>query len=143
MMKTFSIKQSEIEKNWILADAEGKILGRFAAEIAQLLKGKHKPTYTPHMDMGDCVVIINAEKIVLTGSKEKDKTYFSHSGYPGATSFVDVEQVRRTHPERILKSAIKGMLPKNRLGRKMMTHLRIYAGSYHPHAAQNPRVLDN
>ena len=113
-MKTFSIKQSEIEKNWILADAEGKILGRFAAKIAQLLKGKHKPTYTPHMDMGDCVVIINAEKIKLTGSKEKDKTYFSHSGYPGSTSFVDVEQVRRTHPERILESAIKGMLPKNR-----------------------------
>ena len=120
-MKTFSIKQSEIEKNWILANAEGKILGRFAAEIAQLLKGKHKPTYTPHMDMGDCVVIINAEKIVLTGSKEKNKTYFSHSGYPGATSFVDVEQVRRTYPERILESAIKGMLPKNKLGRKMMT----------------------
>ena len=141
-MKTFSIKQSEIEKNWILADAEGKILGRFAAEIAQLLKGKHKPTYTPHMDMGDCVVIINAEKIVLTGSKEKNKTYFRHSGYPGATSFVDVEQVRRTYPERILESAIKGMLPKNKLGRKMMTHLRIYAGSDHPHAAQNPSVLD-
>ena len=142
MMKTFSIKQSEIEKNWILADAEGKILGRFASKIAQLLKGKHKPTYTPHMDMGDCIVIINAEKIKLTGSKEKDKTCFSHSGYPGATSFVDVQQVRRTHPKRILESAIKGMLPKNRLGRKMMTHLRIYAGSDHPHAAQNPTVLD-
>ena len=143
MMKTFSIKQSEVEKNWILADAEGKILGRFASKIAQLLKGKHKPTYTPHMDMGDCVVIINAEKIKLSGSKEKDKTYFSHSGYPGSTSFVDVEHVRRSHPERILESAIKGMLPKNRLGRKMMTHLRIYAGSEHPHAAQNPTVLDN
>ena len=141
-MKTFSIKQSEIEKNWILADAEGKILGRFAAKIAQLLKGKHKPTYTPHMDMGDCVVIINAEKIKLTGSKEKNKTYFSHSGYPGSTSFADIEQVRRTYPERILESAIKGMLPKNRLGRKMMTHLRIYAGSDHPHAAQNPTLLD-
>ena len=141
-MKTFSIKQSEIKKNWILADAEGKILGRFAAKIAQLLKGKHKPTYTPHMDMGDCVVIINAEKIKLTGSKEKNKTYFSHSGYPGSTSFADIEQVRRTYPERILESAIKGMLPKNRLGRKMMTHLRIYAGSEHPHAAQNPTVLD-
>jgi large subunit ribosomal protein L13 len=94
------------------------------------------------MDMGDCVVIINAEKIKLTGSKEKNKTYFSHSGYPGETSFVDVEEVRRTHPERILESAIKGMLPKNRLGRKMMTHLRIYAGSDHPHAAQNPTGLD-
>ena len=141
-MKTFSIKQSEIEKNWILTDAEGKILGRFASKIAQLLKGKHKPTYTPHMDMGDCIVIINAEKIKLTGSKEKDKTYFSHSGYPGATSFVDVQQVRSTHPKRILESAIKGMLPKNRLGRKMMTHLRIYAGSDHPHAAQNPTILD-
>ena len=141
-MKTFSIKQSEIEKNWILADAEGKILGRFAAKIAQLLKGKHKPTYTPHMDMGDCVVIINAEKIKLTGSKEKNKTYFSHSGYPGSTSFADIAQVRRTHPERILESAIKGMLPKNRLGRKMITHLRIYAGSDHPHVAQNPTLLD-
>ena len=141
-MKTFSIKQSEIEKNWILADAEGKILGRFATKIAQLLKGKHKPTYTPHMDMGDCVVIINAEKIKLTGSKEKNKTYFSHSGYSGATSFVDVEEERRTHPERILESAIKGMLPKNSLGRKIMTHLRIYAGSEHPHAAQYPTLLD-
>jgi large subunit ribosomal protein L13 len=94
------------------------------------------------MDMGDCVVTINAEKIKLTGSKEKNKIYFSHSGYPGSTSFADIEQVRRTHPERILESAIKGMLPKNRLGRKMITHLRIYAGSDHPHAAQNPTLLE-
>ena len=142
MKITKSIKQSEVNHNWWVADPDGQVLGRFASRIAQILRGKHKPDFTPHMDMGDCVVIINAEKIVLTGSKEKDKTYFSHSGYPGATSFVDVEQVRRTHPERILESAIKGMLPKNKLGRKMMTHLRIYAGSDHPHAAQNPSVLD-
>ena len=101
-MNTFSIKQSEIKKDWLIVDANEKTLGRFASKIAQLLKGKHKPTYTPHMDMGDCVVVINAEKIILSGSKEKDKTYFSHSGYPGATSFIGVSHVRKHHPERIL-----------------------------------------
>ena len=141
-MNTFSIKQSEIKKDWLIVDANGKTLGRFASKIAQLLKGKHKPAYTPHMDMGDCVVVINAEKIILSGSKEKDKTYFSHSGYPGATSFIGVSHVRKHHPERILESAIKGMLPKNKLGRKMMTHLRIYSGSTHPHFAQNPKEID-
>ena len=138
-MNTFSIKQSEIKKDWLIVNANGKTLGRFASKIAQFLKGKHKPTYTPHMDMGDCVIVINAEKIILSGSKEKDKTYFSHSGYPGATSFIGVSHVRKHHPERILESAIKGMLPKNKLGRKMMTHLRLYSVSTHPHFAQNPK----
>ena len=141
-MNTYSIKQSEIKKNWLIVDAEGKTLGRFASKIAQLLKGKHKSAYTPHMDMGDCVVVVNAEKIILSGSKEKDKTYFSHSGYPGATSFIGVSHVRKHHPERILESAVKGMLPKNKLGRKMMTHLRIYSGPTHPHFAQNPKEID-
>ena len=125
-MNTFSIKQSEIKKDWLIVDANGKTLGRFASKIAQLLKGKHKPTYTPHMDMGDCVIVINAEKIILSGSKEKDKTYFSHSGYPGATSFIDVSHVRKYHPERIIESAIKGMLPKNKLGRAILKNCYVY-----------------
>ena len=140
-MKTTSIKKSEISKEWWIADAEDQVLGRFASKIAQVLRGKHKVNFSPHMDMGDFVIIINAEKIILSGSKEKDKTYFSHSGYPGATSFIGVSHVRKYYPERILESAVKGMLPKNKLGRKIMTHLRIYSGPTHPHFAQNPKEI--
>ena len=140
--KTISANKSTVNKLWVLVDAEGQTLGRLASKVAILLRGKHKPNFTPHMDMGDCVIVINAEKIVLSGSKEKDKTYFSHSGYPGATSFVDVSHVRKYHPERILESAIKGMLPKYKLGRKMMTHIRIYTGSSHPHFAQDPKEIN-
>ena len=141
-MKTISIKQTEIKKNWWIADAEGKILGRFASEIAQVLRGKHKVDFTPHMDMGDCVVIINAEKIEVTGNKEKDKTYFSHTGYPGGGKNTSLEDIRRSKPERIIESAVKGMLPHNKLGRSIFSHLKVYVGSEHPHIAQNPQKLE-
>jgi large subunit ribosomal protein L13 len=141
-MKTRSIKLSEINHQWWIADADGQVLGRFASRIAQILRGKHKPSFTPHMDMGDCVVVINAEKIRVTGKKETDKEYFKHSGYPGSKSFKNVKLIRKTNPERIVQNAVKGMLPHNRLGRKINTHLKVYAGSEHPHQAQNPKKLE-
>lgn len=141
-MKTRVLTAAEIEKTWYLADAQGKTLGRFASEIAKILRGKHKPTFTPFLDMGDCVVVINAEKIRVSGNKEKQKTYFRHSGYPGGTTVVDLHHLRRTKPEQVIISAVKGMLPKNRLGRQMLRHLKVYAGPEHPHAAQSPQRLD-
>ncbi len=141
-MKTISIKKSEVTKNWWVADAEGKILGRFASKISQILRGKHKPYFTPHMDMGDFVVIINAEKINVTGKKETNKTYFSHTGYPGGGKEKSLASVRKSNPERILMNAVKGMLPHNKLGRSMLTHLKIYSGPNHPHLAQNPKNLE-
>ncbi len=141
-MKTTSIKKSEISKGWWLADAEGQVLGRFASKIAQILRGKHKVNFSPHMDMGDFVIIINAEKIKVTGNKETDKTYFKHSGYPGGGSEISLAELRRSKPDRILESAIKGMLPHNRLGRNILTHLKIYSGGEHPHTAQQPQLLE-
>jgi large subunit ribosomal protein L13 len=141
-MKTISIKQSEIQKNWWVADAEGKVLGRFASEVAQILRGKHKVDFTPHMDMGDCVVVINAEKIEVTGNKEKSKTYFRHTGYPGGGKETALADLRRSKPERIIENAIKGMLPHNKLGRAIFSHLKVYTGSDHPHLAQNPQILE-
>ncbi len=141
-MITKTIKASEIQKDWYVADADGKILGRFASEIAQILRGKHKPNFSPNMDMGDFVVVINAEKVKVTGKKETDKIYFRHSGYPGGTTFIDLGHMRRTYPERIIENAVKGMLPKNKLGRAIMRHLKIYAGTEHPHTAQQPKELD-
>jgi len=141
-MITKTIKASEIQKDWYIADADGKILGRFASEIAQVLRGKHKPNFSPNMDMGDFVVVVNAEKVKVTGKKETDKIYFRHSGYPGGTTFTDLSHLRRTYPERIIENAVKGMLPKNKLGRAIMKHLKIYAGTEHPHSAQQPKVLD-
>ena len=140
-MKTISIKQSEIEKNWWIADAEGQILGRFASNIAQILRGKHKVNFTPHMDMGGFVVIINAGKVKVTGNKETDKTYFRHSGYPGGITDVNLMKVRQRHPEQIITNAVKGMLPHNRLGRTLLTHLKIYATEVHPHTAQQPQAI--
>ena len=141
-MKTISIKKSEINKNWWVADAEGQVLGRFASKIAQILRGKHKPYFTPHMDMGDFVVIVNAEKITVTGNKETEKTYFSHTGYPGGVKNKSLALVRKTNPERILMNAVKGMLPHNKLGRSILRHLKVYNGPEHPHAAQNPKKLE-
>ncbi len=141
-MITKTIKASEIQKDWYVADADGKVLGRFASEIAQILRGKHKPNFSPNMDMGDFVVVVNAEKVKVTGKKETDKIYFRHSGYPGGTTFTDLSHLRRTYPERIIENAVKGMLPKNKLGRAIMKHLKIYAGTEHPHSAQQPKVLD-
>ena len=141
-MKTISLKKSEISKKWWVVDAEGQILGRFASKIAQTLRGKHKPNFTPHMDMGDFVIVVNAEKIRLTGNKEKEKTYFRHTGYPGGVKETSVSSLRRKNPEKILMNAVKGMLPHNRLGRSILSNLKIYSGGKHPHMAQVPKNLE-
>ena len=140
-MKTKSLKSNEITKDWYVANAEGKTLGRFASEVAKVLRGKHKPTFTPHMDMGDFVVVVNAEKINVSGNKESDKTYFKHTGYIGSTTFTKLDHMRRSHPERIVEKAVWGMLPKNRLGRAIFKHLKVYIGPSHPHEAQKPKEL--
>ncbi|OGW13687.1 MAG: 50S ribosomal protein L13 [Nitrospinae bacterium RIFCSPLOWO2_12_FULL_45_22] len=140
-MKTFSAKTEEVERKWILVDAEGKILGRLASEVAKILRGKHRPIYTPHVDTGDHVIIINASKVLLTGKKLKDKVYYRYSGYPGGLKSVTAEKLMQTHPERLLQFAIKGMLPKNKLGRDMLKKIRIYAGSNHQQHAQKPEIL--
>ena len=140
-METTSIRVNEITRNWYIIDADGQILGRLASEVAQIIRGKKKPFFTPHMDMGDFVVVINAEKIKVTGNKEKDKTYFRHSGYPGGVTQINLRKVRQDFPERIITSAVKGMLPHNRLGRKLLKHLKVYAGDLHPHAAQEPQTI--
>ena len=140
-METTSIRVNEITRNWYIIDADGQILGRLASEVAQIIRGKKKPFFTPHMDMGDFVVIINAEKVKVTGNKEKDKTYFRHSGYPGGVTQINLRKVRQSFPERIITNAVKGMLPHNRLGRKLLTHLKVYSGELHPHAAQQPQTI--
>ena len=140
-MKTYSLKKSEIVKKWWLADADGKTLGRFASEIAKVLRGKHKVDFSPHLDMGDFVVVINAEKISLTGNKENSKKYFSHSGYPGSVKEISVREMRNKKPENIVFNAVKGMIPHNRLGRAILSHLKVYSGSEHPHQAQKPMDL--
>tara|TARA_B100000941_G_scaffold137333_1_gene97350 strand:+ start:11258 stop:11686 length:429 start_codon:yes stop_codon:yes gene_type:complete len=141
-MKTKSLKASEISKEWYIANAEGKTLGRFASEVAKVLRGKHKPSFTPHMDMGDFVVVVNAEKIGVTGNKESNKTYFKHSGYIGSTTFTNLDHMRRTKPEKIVEKAVWGMLPKNKLGRAIIKHLKVYTGPEHPHEAQQPKELN-
>ena len=140
-MKTTSIRVNEITRNWYIIDADGQILGRLASEVAQIIRGKKKPFFTPHMDMGDFVVVINAEKVKVTGNKERDKTYFRHSGYPGGVTQINLRKVRQSFPERIITNAVKGMLPHNRLGRKLLTHLKVYSGEVHPHAAQQPQTI--
>ena len=140
-METTSIRVNEITRNWYIIDADGQILGRLASEVAQIIRGKKKPFFTPHMDMGDFVVVINAEKVKVTGNKEKDKTYFRHSGYPGGVTQINLRKVRQSFPERIITNAVKGMLPHNRLGRKLLTHLKVYTGDVHPHAAQQPQTI--
>jgi len=141
-MKTKTLKISEIEKNWWVADAETQVLGRLASKVAQVLRGKHKVNFVPHMDNGDCVVVVNAEKIMVTGNKEEDKSYFRHTGYVGGVKTTSLAHLRRTYPERIIEKAVKGMLPHNKLGRKMLGHLKVYAGPNHPHAAQDPKTLE-
>jgi len=140
-MITKSLKLNEIEKNWYLADANGKTLGRFASEIAKILRGKHKPSFTPNLDMGDFVIVVNAEKILVTGNKEVKKTYFKHTGYIGSASSTKLDHLRKTYPERIIEKAIWGMLPKNRLGRSIFKHLKVYSGPDHPHISQKPKEL--
>ncbi|WIW70062.1 MULTISPECIES: 50S ribosomal protein L13 [Anaerosinus] len=142
MKTTFMANVSNIERKWYVVDAEGQTVGRLAAEVAKVLRGKHKPTFTPHVDTGDHVIVINADKVVFTGKKLIQKTYFRHSGYPGGTTFTTAGKMLATRPERVVEMAVKGMLPKNRLGAKMYTKLNVYAGSEHPHAAQQPEVLN-
>lgn len=142
-MKTFSATPADIEKKWIIIDAEGVVLGRLASIVATRLRGKHKPSFTPHMDCGDNVIIINADKIQLTGKKRTDKTYYWHTGHPGGIKNRTAEQILEgAYPERVVTAAVKRMLPGNRLSRKIMTNLRVYAGAEHPHEAQDPEVLD-
>ena len=140
-METRSIRANEIGREWFIVDAEGQTLGRLASEIAQIIRGKKKPFFTPHMDMGDFVVVVNAEKVKVTGNKEKDKTYFRHSGYPGGVTQISLRKVRQDYPERIITNAVKGMLPHNRLGRQLLTHLKVYSGTDHPHSAQLPKTI--
>ena len=141
MTITKSLKAKEINKVWYVADAEGKTLGRFASEIAKVLRGKHKPTFTPNLDMGDFVVVVNAEKVNLSGKKNTDKIYFKHTGYIGSKTFTKLDQIRKIHPERIVEKAVWGMLPKNRLGRSIIKNLKVYSGPQHPHMAQQPKEL--
>jgi len=141
-MKTFSAKPESVKRDWFLVDATDKTLGRLSSEIARRLRGKHKPEYTPHVDTGDYIVVVNAEKVKVTGNKEQDKLYHHHTGYVGHLKSVNLSKLRETHPERILKTAVKGMLPKNALGRAMFKKLKVYAGENHAHTAQQPQVLD-
>jgi len=141
-MKTHSTKPSEIVRQWYVVDAEGQTLGRLASELAKVLKGKHKPIYSPHLDTGDYVVVINAEKVHVTGRKMDQKVYYSHSGYPGGLKSVTLREQLKRHPTRVLRSAVKGMLPHNPLGRTMLRKLKIYAGDTHPHQAQQPKALE-
>jgi large subunit ribosomal protein L13 len=142
-MKTFSATPADIDKKWILIDAEGIVLGRLATIVASILCGKKKPTFTPHMDMGDNVIVINAEKVQMTGNKRADKRYYWHTGHPGGIKFRTAAQVLDgAHPERVVVKAVERMITRNRLGRVQMTNLRVYAGGEHPHEAQQPAVLD-
>jgi len=141
-LKTYVPKPQDVEHNWHVVDANGKVLGRLASEVATILKGKHKPVYTPHMDVGDHVVIINAEKIRVTGKKAETKRYYRHTGYPGGLRSDSFTELLEKAPERILEKAIWGMMPHNKLGRKMFKKLKVYAGGKHPHEAQKPAVLE-
>ncbi|MDZ4678095.1 MAG: 50S ribosomal protein L13 [Oligoflexia bacterium] len=140
-MKTYNAKPGEIEQQWHIIDASGKILGRLSTEIANILRGKHRPTFTPHVDTGDFVVVINAEKIEMTGNKWKTKNYYRHSEWFGGLKTMSAEQMRDHQPEFIIREAVKGMLPKNKLARNMITKLKVYAGPEHPHKAQKPEAL--
>ncbi len=140
--KTYSAKPGDIDKKWILVDAEDQPLGRLGSRVAAILRGKTKPEFTPHMDTGDNVVVINAEKVALSGRKKTDKTYFNHSGYTGSGSFTTAGELLEKEPTSLITKAVKGMLPKNRLGRQLLTNLRVYAGPVHPHTAQQPEKLD-
>ena len=141
-MKTYSAKPNEVPKNWLLIDAEGQTLGRMATAIATRLRGKHKAEYTPHVDTGDYIIVVNAEKVKVTGNKFKDKLYQHHTGYIGNLKTISFDKLQAKAPERIIESAVKGMLPKNPLGRQMYRKLKVYAGPKHDHAAQQPQTLE-
>ncbi|MEE8264610.1 MAG: 50S ribosomal protein L13 [Gammaproteobacteria bacterium] len=141
-MKTFSAKPAEVKRDWYVVDATGKILGRLATEVARRLRGKHKPEFTPHVDTGDYIVVINAGKVRVTGNKATDKMYYTHSGYPGGLKAINFERLMAKAPERVIERAVKGMLPKGPLGREMYRKLKVYAGPDHKHAAQQPKALE-
>lgn len=141
-MKTYSAKNGEVPSDWFQVDATDKPLGRLASEIARRLRGKHKPQFTPHVITGDCIIVINAEKVAVTGNKRTGKLYHRHSGYPGGLKTMTFEQMIEKHPERVIELAVKNMLPKNPLGRKIFRNLKVYAGSEHEHQAQNPQPLE-
>ena len=141
-MKTFSAKPASVQRDWYLVDASGKTLGRLASEIATRLRGKHKPEYTPHVDTGDYIVVVNAEKVHVTGNKAQDKMYYRHSGFPGGIKQANFSTLIANKPEKVLELAVKGMLPRNPLGRAMLGKLKVYAGGEHPHTAQQPQPLE-
>jgi large subunit ribosomal protein L13 len=141
-MKTYVATPADRQRDWLLVDAAGQTLGRLATQVADALRGKRKPEYTPHIDTGDFVVVINAEKISVTGNKRQAKRYYRHSGYPGGLRFRTLEQMLERRPEEVIRHAVKGMLPRNRLGRKQLTKLKVYAGPDHPHAAQKPQPME-
>lgn len=140
-MKTTIPRAEQFDQKWYLLDADGVVLGRLASQVAGILRGKHKPLFTPHLDTGDYVVVVNAEKVKLTGRKSAQKEYFTHSGYPGGEKFTTFKKMIERHPEKVIEHAVKGMLPRNRLGREMLKKLKIYRGGSHPHRAQNPESL--
>jgi len=140
--KTYVTKQQDVQRNWYVVDATDQILGRLASQVAQFLRGKHKPIYSPSVDVGDYVIVINAEKVRVTGRKLDQKFYYRHSGYPGNLKEIPLSRMLEEHPTWVIEHAVKGMLPKNRLGRKMVKKLKVYAGSQHPHQAQQPKPLD-
>jgi|TARA_B110000116_G_C16661134_1_gene501795 large subunit ribosomal protein L13 len=142
LLKTYTPKEHEIDRRWWLVDAEGRTLGRIATEIARILRGKHKPSFTPHLDTGDYVIVVNADKVSLTGRKSDQKTYFTHSGYMGHEKHIPFKTMIERHPDRVIDLAVKGMLPKNTLGRKMREKLKIYAGAEHPHQGQTPQRME-
>lgn len=142
LMKTFTAKPETVQRDWYIVDAEGKTLGRLATEIARRLRGKHKPEYTPHVDTGDYIVVINAEKVAVTGRKASDKMYYSHTGFPGGIKEINFEKLIARKPEKVIETAVKGMLPRGPLGRAMFRKLKVYAGTEHKHTAQQPQVLD-
>ncbi len=140
--RTYSAKSSDVTHNWFVVDAEGKTLGRLASAIAATLRGKNKPVYTPHVDTGDFVIVLNAGKVKVTGNKETQKFYYSHSNYPGGLKKTSLKDLRERHPDRIIENAVKGMLPRNALGKQQLKKLKIFEGAVHPHGAQNPATLE-
>jgi large subunit ribosomal protein L13 len=140
--KTFVTKQEDVQRDWYVVDATGQTLGRLATQVARILRGKHKSTYSPSVDGGDCVVVVNAEKIHVTGRKLDQKMYYRHSGYPGGLKEISLRDLLQKHPQRVIEFAVRGMLPKNRLGRQIFKHLKVYAGPDHPHVSQQPKPLE-
>ena len=141
-MKTYVATPADRERNWFVVDASGKTLGRLATQIADALRGKRKPQYTPHVDVGDFVIVVNSEKVAVTGNKQADKRYYRHSGYPGGLRSRSLQEMLDRQPEEVIRKAVRGMMPRNRLGRKQLTKLKVYAGPDHPHAAQQPRAME-